>query len=118
MARRVMPASASITTVCKPARAVKVAALAPAGPPPTIATSYIENLLSRLIWVRAVQHARAAETSRRPTCARSDFSRHSLSNDAAADCAVSGGSRAEQLLERAFGPDAGHFALVGGGAAQ
>src|SRR2546421_11090140 len=24
----------------------------------------------------------------------------------------------EQLLERAFGPDAGHFALVGGGAAQ
>ena len=37
-ARRVMPLSASITTVGSPARAVKMAALAPAGPPPTITT--------------------------------------------------------------------------------
>src|SRR5438128_1807051 len=43
MARRVMPASASINTVCSPARAVNVAALDPAGPPPTIATSYIRT---------------------------------------------------------------------------
>src|ERR1700737_2629625 len=45
MARRVIPSSASITTVCNPARAVKVAALAPAGPPPTMATSYIRLAL-------------------------------------------------------------------------
>src|SRR5579859_1727115 len=44
MARRVIPASASIRTVCKPARAVKVAALDPAGPPPTMATSNIRKL--------------------------------------------------------------------------
>src|SRR5690242_7300710 len=36
-----MPLSASRTTVCSPAWAAKIAALAPAGPPPTITRSYI-----------------------------------------------------------------------------
>jgi hypothetical protein len=39
-ARRVMPLSASRTSVRRPARAVKTAALAPAGPPPTISRWY------------------------------------------------------------------------------
>src|SRR5438876_11286181 len=40
MARLVMPLSASSTSVRRPARAAKIAALAPAGPPPTVARSY------------------------------------------------------------------------------
>src|SRR4051794_24755545 len=46
MARRVSPLSASRTTVCRPACPAKVAALAPAGPPPTMTRSYM--LLSSL----------------------------------------------------------------------
>ena len=45
MARRVIPLSASTTTVWRPARPVKVAALAPAVPPPTMARSYMVVLL-------------------------------------------------------------------------
>src|SRR5690606_3653075 len=45
-ARRVIPLSSSTTTVDRPARAVKMAALAPAGPPPMITTSLTWFLLA------------------------------------------------------------------------
>src|SRR2546430_15484520 len=61
MARRVIPASASIRTVCRPARAVKVAALAPAGPPPTIATSYIRAFL---LWDEASRLGTTCDSTR------------------------------------------------------
>src|SRR6266436_4134855 len=70
MARRVIPASASIKTVCNPARAVKVAALAPAGPPPTMATSYIRVLLPGTMRPSLVQHATQPEASRRKYATR------------------------------------------------
>src|SRR5206468_241724 len=96
IARRVIPASASMSTVCNPARAVNVAALAPAGPPPTIATSYIACSSSP----SQILVFKTATTRREP----GSFPRLVRSG--------------QQLEQGALGPDAGHFAFVGGGAAQ